>query len=294
MCFKLKEQLTAFSLVIFSFCLQNANAQDLSIVEAEYAHFPSSNLNEYDSAETEINEFELSVLLPFRMKSKLSFLAGATYRHIFPSTSLDQVKSNLYFLGFNAYGIYKFSDSNMLVLNILPAISTSGNSGNLSSKNLLWQGGIFFRKIQSPKFSYLFGLLSTSRFGRPILLPALGLSYETPSLKFYVNFPFEAEALHKLNERFSYGLNLSLNGSQYNFNNVTVNNTEVDLARFTRFTFGPVIIYNIRGPFYMSLSAGLTGNREYTFELENNESMDLSLNNGPYVAARLYFQPQKN
>lgn len=290
----IRARLIALFLLFLSFCLHRANGQGLSPFKAEYAYYPNSNLNEFDTAETQIHEFELSVLVPLRMQKKLAFLAGATYRHAFPETSLDLVKSNLFFLGFNAFGIYKFSDSAMLVVNVLPAISTSGNSRNINSDNVLWQGGVFFRKIRNDRFSYLLGVLSTSRFGRPIVLPAVGLTYETQSLKLNFNFPIEAEALHKLNERFSYGLHLSLNGSQYNFNDIMVNNTNVDLARFSRVALGPVINYRIKGPLHFSISAGLTARRNYTFELENNQSIDLSLSNGPFVATRLYLKPQQN
>lgn len=92
---------------------------------------------------------------------------------------------------------------------------------------------------------------------------------------------------------FSYGFKIDVNGSQYNLNNESFNGAEVDLLRFSRVRLGPEFQYRIAGPLVFELFAGIVARRTYNFELIGSDDIDLRLENGPFISARLCIKPGK-
>jgi len=94
---------------------------------------------------------------------------------VIPEGDQRQTESNLFFLGAKLFGAYKLTDKSQLVLSAIPALSTPTDSRGISSDNLLMQGAFLYRKNVSEMFSYTLGVLSTSRFGSPLVVPSVGL-----------------------------------------------------------------------------------------------------------------------
>ena len=265
--------------------------QDIELFGVEYARYPSAKVTDTDSLESSFTEYEVAILIPAVKKERFNLLLGGTYRLIIPEGD-GPSDANLFFLGANIIGAYSLSQNKQLVLAALPATSTTTDSRGVTSDNFLMQGALLYKKIVSHKFSYTLGILSTSRFGSPIVVPSLGLIYKGEKIKLDINLPFLIQPTWNYQNDFSYGLKLSVNGSQYNFDEESFNGDQVDVANFSRLRIGPELQYRLRGPLVFTLFGGITASRTYKFELNNGDALDFNLENGPFVSFRLSLKPQ--
>ena len=280
-----------FTLTLF-FILDSCPGQEIELLGVEYARYPSSKVTTADSLETSFTEYEVAALFPAVRKEKFNLLLGGTYRLVAPEGDNRPSDARLFFLGANIVGAYRLSENKELVLAALPAASTTTDSRGITSDNFLMQGALIFRKKVSEKFSYTIGALSTSRFGSPIVIPSLGLSHTGEKMKLDINLPFLIRSTWNYQNPFSYGLKLSINGSQYNFDEESFSGDQVDVANFSRVRIGPALQYRVRGPLVLTLYGGIAANRTYEFELNNGDETDFSLDNGPFVSFRLSLKPQ--
>jgi hypothetical protein len=265
--------------------------QQLELLGVEYARYPASDVEDRDTINVSFDEFEVSALAPVSIGDRWTLLAGGTYRHILPTNSVGAFEDNLFFLALRLVASYQLSDNKRLIINALPAISTTDDARSFEGDNFLMQGGVFFNKVVNERFSYTLGILSTSRFGSPIVLPSLGFSHETDQFKLNLALPFLVQAIWDHEKRLSYGIRLAVNGSQYNFNDEFVNGNEVLLANFSRTRFGPELIYKIKESLVVNLFGGTTLNRTYNFSLSSIDDLDFGLQNGPFAAIRLSIIP---
>lgn len=272
--------------------LSSASGQDIELLGVEYSRYPSAAVTSSDSLEANFTEYEVRLQFPAIKKEKFSLLIGGTYRLVTPDSDAGTFESNLYFLSTNFVGAYSLSDNQQLIIGVVPAISTTTNARGFTSDNYLMQGALLYRKKVSERFSYSFGVLSTSRFGAPIILPSLGMSHEGEKMKLDINLPLLIQSMWNYQNAFSYGLKLSVNGSQYNFEEESFNGSEVNLARFSRVRLGPQLQCVIKGPLVFTLYGGIAANRTYEFELNGADDLDFSLDNGPFVSFRLSLNPQ--
>ncbi len=280
---------TVLLLALFSNCI----AQEFELLEVEYARYPNASITKMDSIEANISEYQVSLFIPVVQKEKWTFLAGATYRLVVPESADRQSSDDLFFLGLRLAGIFSLSNNKQLIVSAFPAISTTDKPGSFSGDNFLMQGGVLFKNQMSEQFSYSLGVISTSRFGKPLILPSFGITRAGAKMKLEVNLPFFVKTLWNYTKPFSYGFKIDVNGSQYNLNNESFNGAEVDLLRFSRVRLGPEFQYRIAGPLVFELFAGIAARRTYNFELIGSDDIDLSLENGPFISARLCIKPGK-
>lgn len=281
-----------FGTILLLAIVGNCLGQEFELLEVEYARYPKASLSKIDSIEAIISEYQVSFLLPAIRKEKWSFLAGATYRLVVPESANRQSNDDLFFLGLRLAGVFNVSENKQLIVSAFPAISTTDEPGSFSGNNFLMQGGVLFKTQRTEQFSYSLGIISTSRFGRPLILPSLGMIRLGDKMKLDINLPFFVKTMWNYTNRFSYGLKFDVNGSQYNLNNETFNGYEVDLLRFSRVRLGPEFQYRIVGPLIIELFGGIAARRTYDFEIIGSKDIDLSLENGPFLSVRLYIKPQ--
>ena len=281
-----------FGTILLMALAGNCWCQEFELLEAEYARYPKASLSKTDSVEAIISEYQVSFLLPAIQKEKWSLLAGATYRLVVPESADRQSNDDLFFLGLRLAGVFNLSENKQLIVSAFPGISTTEEPGSFSGNNFLMQGGILFKTQKTEQVSYSIGVISTSRFGRPLILPSLGMTRAGDKMKLDINLPFLVRTMWNYSNRFSYGIKFDVNGSQYNFNNETFNGSEVDLVRFSRVRLGPEFQYRIVGPLFIELFAGIAARRTYDLEIIGSDDIDLSLENGPFLSMRLYIKPQ--
>ncbi|MEO1255359.1 MAG: DUF6268 family outer membrane beta-barrel protein [Bacteroidota bacterium] len=280
------------SIVVFHTVLGACLGQEIELLGMEYARYPSSKVTTTDSLEASFTEYEVAALFPAVREEKFNLLLGGTYRLVAPEGNDRLSEANLFFLGANIIGSYSLSGNKQLVLVALPAASTTTDSRGITSDNFLMQGALLFRKKVSESFSYTIGALSTSRFGSPIVIPSLGLSHTGEKMKLDINLPFLIRSIWNYQNPFSYGLKLSVNGSQYNFDEESFSGDQVDVANFSRIRIGPELQYRVKGPLVFTLYGGIAANRTYEFELNDGDKTDFSLDNGSFVSFRLSLKPQ--
>ena len=278
--------------ILFTISIGTVLCQDIELFGVEYARYPSVSSTEGDSVEVSLTEYEVSALVPVLMKKKFNLLAGGTYQLVIPENSEGRLENKLFFLGLNVLGAYNLSEKEKIVINALPSFAASSNSETFSEDSFIMQGGIFYSKKVSDRFSYNVGVISTTRFGSPIFLPIFGMTHSGKKMRLNINLPSSISATWNYKKDFSYGIKLSVNGSQYSLDAQTATGEQVELTRFSRIRIGPEINYRLGGPLVFSLFGGMAAGRTYEFEIQGIDDVDFSLENGPFFAARLSFKPQ--
>jgi hypothetical protein len=279
-------------LCIILFLLSYASmGQQLELLGVEYSRYPNAPVSERDTIEASFHEVEVSALVPVPISEKWNLLIGGNYRLVLPENTQQELESDLFFAAIRLVVLYNLSEKSRLIVNALPAISSSEGSGGFSGDNFLMQGGIFYKKQVSDRFSYTLGVLSTTRFGSQIVLPYVGLTHSGEKLRLDAYLPFLIQGMWNYQKPLSYGLRLSVNGSQYNIDDRTFNGAPVNLANFSRVRLGPEVQYRIKGPLVVSLFGGIAVNRTFEFELEGVEDLDFSLESGPFVSVKLALRP---
>jgi len=283
-----------YILILFLSIAGVSSGQDIELFSLEYGRYSGAKVQSNDTLEASFVEYELKALFPAVRQEKFSLLAGGVYRLTVPEGSDRISGSNLFFLAVNVVGSFKLSDKVKLLATAIPALSTTSDTKIFTSDNFLMQGAILYHKKVSDRFTYRFGALSTSRFGSPIIVPSLGLSHQGRRMKLDLNLPFLMSVLWDYKKDFSYGIKLSLNGSQYNVEEETFNGNETDAANFSRIRVGPQIQHRLKGPIVIGAFAGMAVNRTFEFEVVDADDVDFSLENSPFVAVRLSLKPQLN
>jgi len=278
--------------VLLSCSIGACFSQDIELFGLEYAHYPSVSSTENDSLEVSLTEYEVSALFPVLRKEKFSLLTGGTYHLVIPDNNEETLDNNFYSLGFNLIGAYTLSEKASLAFNIFPSFAASSNSPTFSGDSFVMQGGVFYSKKVSDKFSYNIGVISTTQFGSPIFLPLFGMSHKGEKMRLDINLPSSLTAKWNYKKRFSYGLRFSVNGSLYSLDEQTGFGANVDQVRFSRVRLGPEFTYRLKGPLVFSLFGGMAAGRTYEFEVEGVDDVDFSLDSGPFFAVRISFNPQ--
>lgn len=285
-----------FLLVLFLFA-NVCVGQELELLSVEYSRYPEAQVKEADTLQVSFDEFAVSAVFPISKPDddkKWIFLAGGNYAHVLPKTSRRPFSSNLFFLGLRLIAIHNITEKSKLLLNVLPAISTTDDARSFEGKNFLMQGSVSYLKEVNDGFSYMLGIISTSRFGSPIVVPLVGITHEMPNLRITATLPLVIRALWAYDKDFSYGLKFAVNGSQYNFDNETFNGNQADFANFSRVRVGPEIRFRTGNtPLLINLYGGITIRRRYEFDSVNADDLDLSLKNGPFFSVKLSLDPRK-
>jgi hypothetical protein len=267
-------------------------AQQIELLGIEYSRYPEASVSEADTVAASFHELDFSALVPVPINDRWNLLIGGNYRLVLPENTAQDFETDLFFAALRLVAVYNLSGKSRLILNALPALSASEGSRGLSSGNFLMQGGLFYKKDVSDRFSYTLGVLSTSRFGAPVILPYLGLTHKGKKMRLDAYLPFQVQSMWNYKKPFSYGLSLSVNGSQYNIENQTFNGFSVDVANFSRVRFGPEVQYRIKGPLVITLFGGIALNRTFNFELEGTEDLDFGLEPGPFFSVKIALRPQ--
>lgn len=284
-----QEQMRQACLMLILLLPLNLTSQVPDLFSLQYAHYPSSPLQgSYDSVDVRFAEASLAFLVPVQRNERLTTLVGAGYSMVFPASDANALDTRLYFIGLQAVTSYRIDERRRLGALLLPAISSTLQDP-LAWDDLLTQASMMYTFDRSERLRLGVGAVYTSRFGYPLLLPMVSLRDSTDEHTYELVLPLGLRASWKAGDRWSYGLALTVNGSQYDpARDASFNGLPVDAVHFSRILLGPELKYRLRGPLWLSVSAGVVTRRIFDLRSERAADQDLGVQNGMFVATRLY------
>ena len=275
-----------FSGILLLSCI-SIRAQDLQLAGFSFTRLPGAGVKDAPlNREIEINEYNFFVNLPKPLKNEKTVLVnGLRYTLVTPFANNDVTinidDQNLHLVGYSLMVLHQLKNQWALLILLNPALSSTFNQP-LESDDFLLNGTLQFIKKKSERISYGGGMLATSRFGDPILLPTIQLTLQSEKTKLKVFLP-QSISYDYLLGKFSAGIQVAVDGSLYNVNysrTSVLNEVQpVDRVGYTRVVFGPSFRYRLGKMIRLEASGGLSlaqqielqGNlfEDDTFELDN-------------------------
>lgn len=274
----------------------NIGAQDLEILKVQYSYLPNGQIADSTIADEKIDfsEYTISVLLPAIMGDKFHLLAGGTFNLAFPQSANNEANTKLYFMGLRFIGAYDLNEKNRLIATWVPSISSTLED-DLSGDDFLTQASISYSRLATDSLRYGFGVMYTSRFGFPQALPLLTCSYLRAKVRYDIRLPISIRATWDYDAKFSYGLKLSVNGSQFNASQGAIyEGVPIDAVNFSRILLGPEFGIRLKEKLYLTLFAGVSLRRIFELKSENDLDQNLSLDNGLFFSAKISLKPNQN
>lgn len=171
-----------------------------------------------------------------------------------------------------------------LLLNVSPTLASDFREP-LSSDDFVLQLSAMAMKRSGTHFQYGFGLAYTNRFGRPLLLPILSLTYKKDNWLTTAVIPAYISQFYIFSDRSRVGVTAAIYGNLYN---VSRDNAalSLDLNRvsYSRITIGPEYQLRLFKDLYLNTKAGIVVRNILEFQDDDlNTELDLE------VGRKLFF-----
>jgi hypothetical protein len=278
-----------------------AMAQDIQLAGFSYTRFPSAKVKSSPlNQEMEVNEYTFFVNLPQRLTNEKTVLVhGLQYRWVLPTVDNDLHLGldgeNLHLIGYRFTVLHQLSSSWSAVVSLNPVVSSTFNTA-LEGDDFLLNGVLHFTKKQSDRFSYGGGIALTSRFGEPIPVPTLQLTFSSEKDKFRVFLPRHI-TYDRYFGRFTVGLQVASSGSRYNVNHARTNFLNeielVDKLAYSRAVLGPSLSYRVGKFLKLEASGGITVARRVEHQGDLLEDQNYDIANGPFFRFGIAIVPAK-
>ncbi|MEO9871787.1 DUF6268 family outer membrane beta-barrel protein [Ekhidna sp.] len=275
--------------------------QDLQLGGISVTRFPSAKVKDSPlNREIEVNEYNFFLNVPKKLKNEKTILInGLQYRLVTSFADNDIMLGidgqNLHLVGYRLTILHKLKHDWAALLNVNPVLSSTFNT-QIEGDDFLFNGSLLFVKKKSDRFSYGGGVVFTSRFGDPILLPILQLTFTSQKGKFQVLLPRRITYDHYY-KRFTIGLKAEVDGSLYNVNYSRTSPLDelqpVNKIAYTRVVFGPNISYRVGKVIQLKASGGITVGQSMELQSELFEDEKYQVDNGSFLQFGISIVPPK-
>jgi hypothetical protein len=207
-----------------------------------------------------------------------------------PDTRTD----NLHFIGYNLTILQQVKNQWYLTATLYPSISSSLDNG-LKKEDFLFNSRIGMLNRKSEIFSYGFGLLLTSKFGRPLLVPNFTLTNNSGNNRLYINLPLHISYQYSWN-MFELGMDIDVAGSKYNTNIEYIAEDGIEYTigeiQYSRITMGPHVSYRLKQNVRIDLQGGMTFNRTLKFSGDEFDNEDYTMKKGAFFQLGISILPR--
>lgn len=282
-------------------CSSPTLSQNLQLAGFSFTRFPGTAVKDSPlNQEIEVNEYNFFLNFPKQLKNEKTILIhGLQYRLVTLSVdndlNLDLDGQNLHLIGYRLTALHQLSNDWNVLVSLNPTLSSTFNNA-LEGDDFLFNGALHFMKKKSDRFSYGGGIAFTSRFGEPILIPTLQLTYSAEKDKLQVLLP-RGITYDRYFGKFTVGLQLAASGSRYNVNyartNVLNDIEPVDKLAYTRVIFGPTLSYRIGKVIQLEACGGITAARSVELQGDLLENENYNKSNGPFFQFGIAIIPPK-
>lgn len=234
------------------------------VFSMDYFHHANSDF-EIDSSEGEIkmNEFIATFQFASSLKQGETFLLNKiqytffNYEADFVANKLNSEK-NFHAIEYTLGIVHKLQNDWKVLASITPMLSSDFEE-SLSSDDFLIQALGMGIKRTSPNFEYGFGLTYTTKFGDPLFLPVIKMTYKKRNWTTLVFLPSYMSQFYKLNENTKVGLKAVVYGNAFNATfDENMYNSDVNRVVYSRITVGPEFQTKLYKNLYLNASSGVS------------------------------------
>lgn len=271
-------------------------SQDLQLAGFSFTRFPGAEVVDSPiNQEIEVNEYNFFVNLPRQLKNdKTVVLNGLRYKLVTPFISNDVSigvnGENFHLISYTLTVLHKLKKDWSILAMVNPTLSSTFNT-SLEGDDWLVNGTLQAIKEKSNGFSYGGGVLVTSRFGNPILLPTLQFKWKKERSQFHIFLPQSIKYDRYFGD-FTAGLQVVVDGSLYNVN-FDVDAEPVDKVAYTRVIVGPKFSYRVGKALQLGASGGITAARSVELQSEVFEDRTNDVETGAFFQFGIAIVPPR-
>lgn len=259
----------AILLIVFSTSTLRAQQtydrlEKFPVFTADYFNYSNSDV-EINSGEGQINMSEFQTALQFAspLKADKTYLLNKiqytyfNYDADFDRNTLDSEK-DFHAIEYTLGLIHMFPKKWRAVATVSPMLSSDFEE-SISSDDFLFQASALVIKRSSPNFEYGFGLTYTTKFGDPLLLPVLKMTYHKNNWTTLVSLPSYMSHYYNMNEETKVGLKAAVYGNAFNATfDEGFSSSDINRLIYSRITVGPEFQTKLYKNLYLNASSGVS------------------------------------
>lgn len=279
-------------------------AQGFELFNFNTLYYPKQKVTDTDvDSEIGYKEYAFQFTIPQIFNDKKTVLVHSLeYGHLTVDTEVDlgndQIVENT-----SDYHVirYKFkmnqelNEKWRLMAGLTPTLASDLRDG-FGGKDMFLLANVLLTRMKRKGLSYGFGLTYSTRFGRELIVPIFMYDNRTLTRRIQLVLPSHVSLMYnKPDQNFYYGVKAALNGALFNINNGNeVVSDLIDQAGYSRLNIGPEIEVRLKGSLYLQASGGITVARKLEFIDSNDDKLDRTPDNGPFIQVGFAIIPQRN
>ena len=238
--------------------------EKLPVFSIDYFNHANSDFEiESGSGEIKMNEIRTSLQFVPALKKGKTYLLNKieytlfNYEADFRLSNLNSEK-NFHAIEYTFGVIHKLPKDWRVIASATPILSSDFEE-SISSDDFLFQASALAIKRSSSNFEYGFGLAYTNKFGNPLLLPILRMTYKKNNWTTLVSLPSYVSQYYNFNEKTKVGFKAAVYGNTFNATYYDgVYNADVNRVVYSRITVGPEFQVKVFKDLYLNASSGLS------------------------------------
>ncbi|BDD04772.1 DUF6268 family outer membrane beta-barrel protein [Aureibacter tunicatorum] len=255
---------------------------------SEFIHYPATN---YDQNKLLLSEVRTAVNLGFPLDNNQTILTSRLVHSYFSfeaEHNLTGTQVNKYYQSIAVgIGFVRMLKKNWKISFMLMPTIASDFVEPLHADDWIFQTSFLATKRVDKNIEYGTGLIYTTTFGRPMILPLLNYLRKKNNWTTIIYLPAYLAHYFEPSDKFRLGFKATVFGNLYNANFDSYQLNELEFANrvsYTRILIGPDSHMNIFGDFYINLSAGLSVRNRIEIQ-DDNLNMKGSINTDikPYI-----------
>jgi hypothetical protein len=234
------------------------------VFSIDYFNHANSDFEiESGSGEIKMNEFRTSLQFVPALKKGKTYLLNKieytlfNYEADFGLSNLNSEK-NFHAIEYTFGVIHKLPKDWRVVVSVTPMLSSDFEE-SISSDDFLFQASALAIKRSSSNFEYGFGLAYTNKFGNPLLLPILRMTYKKNNWTTLVSLPSYVSQYYNFNEKTKVGVKATVFGNAFNATfDEGFSSSDINRVIYSRITVGPEFQTKLFKNLYLNASSGLS------------------------------------
>ena len=280
-----------FAILLFLFIfIGNCYSQGFKLAGIKYANYLKSPLTDVSgNQENTFQEFGAFVNFPKVIKKDTTILInGLGYGwvnatlHNYPVLQTSKYQKQLQLFYYQLTFLHSWNEKWSLVASLKPTIASDFEQ-KLSSDDLIFQGTVIATRKIKDKLKIGIGILNSTRWGSPMVLPMVNLHYKNRRHKVKGLLPLKIKYMYAFpKEKISLGIGYARNGANFNISDSKI--TGINKINYSRANIGLLAHYKLTKIFRLEANGGMSTGRIYRLIDGDNNVMDFGSKASPFLS----------